>query len=243
MLLTWLAAQPTLAAATEAGLRGLRLDGPHSYAATFELTAFDILLERLPSGLLRPWLMELNTTPSLAQEEKSGEDVRTKVAMLRDLLTLIDALPEAGGAPPEAQLQSLMEHNRQTLDRPGADGCLRRWKEGGCRHCPRWSELGELWRGAAERRRGGRFVPLAPSTDLEWVGILKAVQAEGGGTDAALDGGRGSWWAQRLHQHWVRAPSGVGLDCSKPDDASALCTAARWEWMLCSPDEAAKDKY
>ena len=49
------------------GLRGLQLGGPHAYAATFELTAFDILLERLPSGLLRAWLMELNTTPSLAQ--------------------------------------------------------------------------------------------------------------------------------------------------------------------------------
>lgn len=237
VLLTWLAARPTLAAAAEAGLRGLQLDGPHSYAATFELTAFDILLERLPSGLLRPWLMELNTTPSLAQEEKSGEDVRTKVEMLRDLLTLIDALPEAGGAPPpEAQLQPLMERN-QLLDRPGADGCVRRWKEGGCRYCPRWSELGELWRGAAERRRGGRFVPLAPSTDPEWVGILAAAQAEGG-TDAGLDGGRGPWWAQRLHQHWVRAPSGVGHDCSGPDDASARCTATRWEWMLCPEGSA-----
>ena len=109
--------------------------------------------------------------------------------MLRELLTLIDALPEAGGGdsqppeaqlqpltltltltltliltltltqpnpnpnPPEAQLQPLMERN-QRLARPAADGCVRRWKEGGCRHCPRWSELGELWRGAAERRRG-----------------------------------------------------------------------------------------
>jgi hypothetical protein len=236
VLLTWLAARPTLAAAAEAGLRGLQLDGPHAYAATFELTAFDILLERLPSGLLRPWLMELNTTPSLAQEEKSGEDVRTKVEMLRDLLTLIDALPEAGGAPPEAQLQPLMERN-QLLDRPGAEGCVRRWKEGGCRYCPRWSELGELWRGAAERRRGGRFVPLAPSTDPEWVGILSAAQAEGG-TDAGLDGGRGAWWTQRLHQHWVRAPSGVGYDCSGPDDASARCAATRWEWMLCPEDSA-----
>ena len=70
-----------------------------------------------------------------------------------------------------------MERN-QLLARPAADGCVRRWKEGGCRHCPRWSELGELWRGAAERRRGGRFVPLAPSTDPEWEGLLAAAQAE-----------------------------------------------------------------
>ena len=30
MLLTWLAARPALAAAAEAGLRGLQLDGPHA---------------------------------------------------------------------------------------------------------------------------------------------------------------------------------------------------------------------
>ena len=44
MLLTWLAARPSLAAAAEEGLRGLQLGGPHAYAATFELTAFDILV-------------------------------------------------------------------------------------------------------------------------------------------------------------------------------------------------------
>ena len=109
MLLTWLAARPTLAAAAEEGLRGLQLGGPHAYAATFELTAFDILvragvggrvrvaptqalspnpnpdphpnqLERLPSGLLRAWLMELNTTPSLAQVRVRVRDrVRVRV--------------------------------------------------------------------------------------------------------------------------------------------------------------------
>ena len=129
-----------------------------------------------------------------------------------------------------------MERN-QLLARPAADGCVRRWKEGGCRHCPRWSELGELWRGAAERRRGGRFVPLAPSTDPEWERLLAAAQAEAGSdtrTATGLDGGRGAWWTQRLQQQWVRAPSGVGHGCSAPDDASARCTASRWEWMLCS---------
>ena len=80
-------------------------------------------------------------------------------------------------------------------------------------------------------------MPLAPSTDPEWEGLLAAAQAEAGsdtGTAAGLDGGRGAWWTQRLQQQWVRAPSGVGHGCSAPDDASARCTASRWEWMLCS---------
>ena len=139
-------------------------------------------------------------------------------------------------APPEAQLQLLMERN-QLLgpDEAAVSSCVHRWKEGGCRHCPRWGELGELWRGAAERRRGGWFMPLAPSTDSEWDSILTAAQAEGG-ADAGLDGGRGTWWAQRLQQRWLRAPAGVGQACSGPEDAGARCTATRWEWMLCSQE-------
>ena len=49
--------------------------------------------------------------------------MRTKVEMLRELLTLIDALPEAGegnNQPPEAQLQPLtltLTHRRRSCSR------------------------------------------------------------------------------------------------------------------------------
>lgn len=106
VLRTWVAARPQLAQAQAEGLQvglarrlcaappdarvwndallrhsdapacsqQLKLAGPHEFASTFELTAFDVLLD----DNLVPWLMELNTTPSLAAEEASGADIDIK---------------------------------------------------------------------------------------------------------------------------------------------------------------------
>lgn len=49
----------------------------------FELFGFDILVDQD----LKPWLLEVNLSPSLACE--SPLDVRLKSAMLADLLTLV----------------------------------------------------------------------------------------------------------------------------------------------------------
>ena len=51
-----------------------------------------------------PWLMEINTTPSLHAAEPDGSDAKVKARMLYDLLSLSDAIPERH-VPPEAALQ------------------------------------------------------------------------------------------------------------------------------------------
>ena len=94
-----------------------------------------------------------------------------------------------------AAAQGLMEANA---------GCARRWKLGGCVHCPTWAHVAELWKAAAEARRAGGFVALAPSADAEWTSYLP--------------GGMGL--AQGLLRAWVEQPEGASV-------------AQRWDAMLC----------
>ncbi len=93
--------------------------------------------------------------------------------------------------------QGLMEANGD---------CARRWKIGGCVHCPSWSEIGEIWKTASERRRCGGFTPLSPSNDAEWSSYLPNP------TDQPL--------VQRLVREWVGMEEGMGVE-------------ERWDAMLC----------
>lgn len=52
--------------------------------AVFELIGYDILVDEN----MKPWLLEINHTPSLAQETNIGNSV--KAAMIHDLFDLID---------------------------------------------------------------------------------------------------------------------------------------------------------
>ena len=45
VLRTWIAAERRLAAAAAEGLSHLSLRGPHEYAGTFELAAFDVIFD------------------------------------------------------------------------------------------------------------------------------------------------------------------------------------------------------
>ena len=112
VLLTFIAARPHLARAAHESLSALRLSGAHEWAASFELAAFDLMLD----AERRPWLLEVNTSPSLKEEEKvsaaggaaggtadtSGMargDLAIKMRVLGDMLALVDAVPDA--KPPE----------------------------------------------------------------------------------------------------------------------------------------------
>ena len=49
--------------------------GTHRYAATFELAAFDVLLD----GDLKPWLLEVNRTPGLVGRAEVDRAVKDAV--------------------------------------------------------------------------------------------------------------------------------------------------------------------
>jgi hypothetical protein len=53
----------------------------------FEVFGYDILID----SALRPWLIEVNSSPSLARENQL--DVRVKNAMIRDTIRLVDPVP------------------------------------------------------------------------------------------------------------------------------------------------------
>ena len=64
------------------------------------------------------------------------------------------------------------DRERRALDAEGGGGgCVRKWRLGGCVHCPRWEEVSAIWRSSAERRRSGGFVALCPSGDPEWTSL------------------------------------------------------------------------
>jgi len=54
---------------------------------SFEVFGYDILID----SDLRPWLIEVNASPSLARE--NNLDVRVKNAMVRDTILLVDPAP------------------------------------------------------------------------------------------------------------------------------------------------------
>ena len=217
VLHVFVAAAAPLARAAAEGLAAVGVRSHADWAATFELAAFDVLL----GGDLWPWLMEINTTPSLSLEGGDAEESSIKMGMLKDLLSLADALPEPPTAsrrpPPEARLEALMRDN----ERDGGGGCARRWRVGGCAHCPRWAEVGELWRAAAEKRRGGKFVQLSPSADAEWLAIVR------GGADAPEpgDGEPGRPRTLRLLEAWA------AHSCAASSDEE--CVEERWSALLC----------
>ena len=53
----------------------------------FEVFGYDVLID----SALRPWLIEINASPSMARE--NALDVRVKNAMICDTIRLIDPLP------------------------------------------------------------------------------------------------------------------------------------------------------
>lgn len=230
---------------------------------------------------LKPWLLEVNTSPSL-RAETSGEasrsgwsrlrsslgsdttasgfgggvdvpDLPIKERVVADMLSLVDATPEEQ-PPPEAALGRLMRANLAAGGGGGGgdgDGalaesdehCVRRWRLGGCRHCPRWGDVGELWRAAVERRRAGGFQRLAPSTDPEWAAL--AAQSRGGAVLGAMHEGRHERpLAHELLEMWEhldldREPSDGDDACTPGGTHPEHCMVAKWDAMLCAPSERA----
>ena len=268
VLHTYVAGQPKLMQAASESLAQLGLAGAHDYAGTFELAAVDIMLD----ATYRPWLLEVNTSPSMQQELKnagqragvaSGDsrgagdrapfeaDLPIKQRVLRDMLSLAGALPEGQGRePPEASLAELFGANdRGENATQGALACRRPWRLGNCQHCPRWPEVVELWRAAAERRRAGGFVPLAPSADVEWNALaathLAAVRTMGDAISPKAQtertqGPSGRPLIPELLTAWVHTAGGgenvCHQDVSSPQRRATqeACVRRRWEAMLCS---------
>ena len=240
VLQTWLTAQPLLAKATVEALTAIGLSGTHDYAASFELAAFDVLLDED----LRPWLLEVNTSPSLKVEEqrsnanqrpRPSDDLAIKLRVIEDMLNLADVVPEVE-TPPENVLASLMRaneiadgtRNSTSIDAPQG-ACRRTWRLGGCRYCPRWGDIAEVWRTLSERRRAGGFVPLLPAT--------VSSSSASHGTNC----GTGSTLTASSTPYICHAPSAseivnAWLAASPASDAmfgTATWMEARWDAMLC----------
>lgn len=234
ILHTWVSARASMMAASESGLRRLGLGDAYQYANSFELTGFDVLIDQD----LRPWLIEINTTPSLASldtsEREYERDGALKKQMLHDLLNLADAVPEEE-PPPEAQLELLMRRNQLRSAGVGRLGCVRPWRLGGCKYCPNEAELGELRRCASEERRSGAFAQLAPSIDPEWVGLVEGGRWQLSDERWKLNEQTGTRDGRapidELLREWLRLPAGDAQDGNRQCDAG--CVAARWDGLLC----------
>lgn len=252
VLLTWVAAQPRLSSAAAQSMVALGLNGTHEWGTNFELSAFDVMLD----AALRPWLLEVNTSPSLKEEEQG--DLPLKLRVVGDMLSLAGVLPEQAEEP-EAELGSLLRANQGagghgsigTRGGPDDADCVRRWRLGGCRHCPSWAEVAQLWRAAAERRRAGGFVPLAPTDDREYVSLAapppptptaaaSTVESRAT-TTTSTEAARPT--ADELLGAWLREGSrGVGVACTQVGAAreqqqqqhdGRTCIRRRWDAMLC----------
>ncbi|KAL3892549.1 MAG: hypothetical protein SGPRY_015025, partial [Prymnesium sp.] len=213
VLRTWVAARPSLARSAREGLSKLGVQRDEDYGLTFELAAFDLLVD----STLSPWLVEINTTPSL-KLDKSGEDRGIKRGMLSDLLHLVDAVPDAT-PPPELALLSLMREN--TLQLP--DSCKRRWKLSDCHSCPSWADVYHLVRGSAERRRRGGFEPLSPSLDDEWLNLMRSASLAEKNAPSH----------DELELAWLQAPGTGSFVCEHSVDESEACIQAKWSSILC----------
>ena len=249
---------------------------------------------------LRPWLLEVNTSPSLRPESDSSaradvDDLPIKRRVITDMLHLVDAIAEAR-PPPEAALSRLMRSNLRRADGAesdadadadgdvdgdangdpsavlsgGPDGraadhrCHRRWRLGGCRFCPQWTEIGELWRASAEGRRAGGFRALSPSADPELVSLAAHAGSRVDGAAAAMANasagrrGRGRPSPHELIAGWLAGAQPPGDACAssleplqqdlravgRPHRNNVLteqCIAAKWDAMLCAPAPLAQD--
>ncbi|XP_046401476.1 tubulin polyglutamylase TTLL5 isoform X2 [Ischnura elegans] len=107
-----LASVPPMVAAT-------RIFAPHPHNC-FELFGFDILID----SSLKPWLLEVNLSPSLGCD--SPLDVRVKSAMLTDLLTLV-GIPavdpmarRSGGSADSGPSHNTLPKRTTSLDGPNS---------------------------------------------------------------------------------------------------------------------------
>lgn len=82
----------------------------HAQANCFELLGFDVMIDRQ----LKPWLIEVNSSPSLACE--TPVDMHVKGALVRDLLQLDDPL--------DFDRRALLKVNRTLPVAGGWAGCL-----------------------------------------------------------------------------------------------------------------------
>ncbi|KAL1511898.1 hypothetical protein AB1Y20_005180 [Prymnesium parvum] len=216
VLQTWLSARSQLLRSARESLASLGLQGPHEYGHTFELAGFDLIID----DALKPWLIEINTTPSL-KLDTSAQDLGIKQQMVTDLFKLVDVLPDAH-PPPESALCALLEANDNF---PQGD-CYRHWKLSGCSACPTVSEVAHLARIAAEHRRRGGFEPLSPSFDSELQALTRASHP-----DLKLQkhlGRKQRPLLDELALDWLSAPLNKAHTCD-----SHACVSAKWSSMLC----------
>jgi hypothetical protein len=189
--------------------------------------------------------------PDGADSASRGETTRdeSRAALSVDEPGLLPSLAAAGLSPPSASALLLLRP-----DQP-EPSCARRWKLGGCRYCPSWAEVGELWRATAEARRAGGWVALSPSVDEEWArAVARAAlvvakeerehdDMEGRDGGASAMGGPtgdirrgGTEWSQQLLTEWWGAAHSAPACAELRGGArhSERCLAAHWEAMLCS---------
>lgn len=72
----------------------------------FEIFGYDVIID----SNLRPWLLEVNASPSLARE--NNLDIRVKNAMIRDTIALIDPIPFDRNALSRILKRRLQEINK-----------------------------------------------------------------------------------------------------------------------------------
>ncbi|XP_041969734.1 probable beta-tubulin polyglutamylase isoform X2 [Aricia agestis] len=170
---------------------------PHTFNC-FELFGYDILID----DMLKPWLLEINLSPSLACE--SPLDARVKSALLADTLTLV-GLPAVPAAPRDAHRprapQGRRVHSAEAVGRGAGTGA----------GAGLTSEERRLVRAVrAQYARRGGFVRIFPSQNswqkysqyLDPVsGVPMCSTSLGGGAGGAGGGG----YVQRNHNLLVHA--------------------------------------
>lgn len=143
---------------------------PH-HPNAFELLGFDVLVDRA----LKPWLIEVNASPSLGVDNPL--DARVKGALLRDVVSLVDPVP----FDRHALLEVLQ---RRTGGRHGSSSRSGTLAEERARLN---ADLEAVLRGRRPRRYGealarpGAFQQLAPSKRLDALLRLKRPPGGGGG--------------------------------------------------------------
>lgn len=129
-----------------------------SCPSAFELFGYDVLIDRC----LRPWLIEVNASPSLGRE--TALDARVKDSLVRDCIALVDPLPFDRAALRDVlHARATRKRERDTPSQAAASASQGELLEGDLRRIL----CGRVPReyGAMPRRVGG-YERLAPGTAI-----------------------------------------------------------------------------